>query len=117
MLHRFKVIFDYSRKRLILESNRRFVEPEEYDMSGIDLIAEGPDFKSFKVRAVTENSPASAAGLLPGDLVLSLNGKTANAFTLDEIQTMFKREGREYLLAIRRGEKRQRINIKLRRLI
>ena len=61
LLRRFKVIFDYSRKRIILEANESFTEPFEYDMVGIRLRAESEDFKTVKVRRVSENSPAAAA--------------------------------------------------------
>ena len=34
LLRRFKVIFDYAHKRMILEPNASLAEPFEYDMSG-----------------------------------------------------------------------------------
>jgi hypothetical protein len=47
ILRRFKVIFDYTRGRLMLERNDHFDEPIEYDMSGISLRAYGNDFRTF----------------------------------------------------------------------
>lgn len=40
VLRRFKVIFDYSRRQMILEPNRHLSELEEYDMSGMLLVDE-----------------------------------------------------------------------------
>jgi len=37
---------------MILEPNRYLSEPEEYDMSGMFLIADGADFKTFKVKQI-----------------------------------------------------------------
>jgi hypothetical protein len=50
ILRRFKVVFDYSRQQMILEPNRNFSAPDEYDMSGMLLTAEGSDFNTLKVR-------------------------------------------------------------------
>ena len=60
---RFSVIFDYSRRQMILEPNRYISDSEEYDMSGMLLIAEGTDFKTLKVKRTVESSPAITAGL------------------------------------------------------
>jgi len=41
ILRRFQVIFDYSRKSVSLKPNRFFLEPFEYDMSGIVIAHDG----------------------------------------------------------------------------
>jgi C-terminal processing protease CtpA/Prc len=69
------------------------------------------------VRAVLENSPAAAAGLRVGDLITAINDKAATELTLEQLRQMFRREGREYLLNVKRGEETITIKIKLRRLI
>jgi len=117
ILRRFKVIFDYSRRQMILEPNRYISDLEEYDMSGMLLIAEGEDFKTFKVKQVVENSPAKAAGLLPGDIISEIDGKSVSNITLEQARQMFKQKGRSYRLNIERGERKIQTKIKLRRLI
>ena len=117
ILRRFKVIFDYSRQQMILEPNRHFSEPDEYDMSGLLLIAEGNDFKTFKVRHLIEDSPATAAGLSEGDVISAVNGTPASKLSLEQVRRMFKKEGQSYLLSIKRGDERTQIRISLRRLI
>ena len=117
LLRRFKLILDYSRKRAILESNEHFAEPYETGMSGALLTAEGTDLRTFTIYQIIENSPAADAGLLAGDIIVSIDGKPATEFNLDEVSRMFKQEGRSYALSVKRGEQTLRVEIKLRRLI
>lgn len=117
VLRRFKVIFDYSRRRMMLEPNEHSTDPFEYGMTGASITAEGADLKTYTISQVLENSPASESGLRLGDLIVSIDGKLASDFTLDQLSQMFKREGRSYLLTINRGAETLRIQIKLRRLI
>lgn len=117
VLRRFKVIFDYSRQRMILEPNRYLSDPEEYDMSGLLLVAEGKDFKTFRVRLIIENSPAMAAGLREGDLISAIDSKPTSNLTLEQVRQMFKQKGRSYRLIIDRDGLKVPTKIKLRRLI
>jgi hypothetical protein len=117
VLRRFKVIFEYSRERMILEPNKLFSDSYEYDMSGMLLVVEGSDAKAIKVRRVIDNSPGMRMGVHEGDVILNINGESAAKFTLEEVRQMFKREGLSYLLGIKRGEQQIQIKIKMRRLI
>ena len=74
LLRRFRVIFDYARRRMILEANRHFSEPDEFEMSGAAFTADAPNFNVFKVRQIIENSPAAQAGLLVGDVLTAIDG-------------------------------------------
>ena len=117
ILRRFRVVFDYSRQQMILEPNRTFSEPYEYDMSGLLLIAEGTDYTIFRVRQLIENSPATTAGLREGDVISAVNGKVAAKLTMEQVRQMFKQEGQSYLLSIKRGDEKMQTRIRLRRLI
>jgi len=103
LLRRFKVIFDYSRNRMILEPNAHFDEPINTDMSGADIIAEGPGFNTFRIRGVVPKSPAAEAGLLEGDLITAIDGRPATEFTLDKINMMLKQDGSEHTITIKRA--------------
>ena len=115
LLRRFRVIFDYSRQRMILEPNRFFSEPDEADMSGLALIAEPPDFKTIMVTRVRPNSPAAEAGLMPQDVITAVDGERATE--LSKLKHLFRQAGKEPLLTIRRGDQTMQMKIKLRRLI
>ena len=117
ILRRFKAIFDYSRQQMVLERNAAFSDPYEADMSGISLIAGGEDLKARYVYRVLPNSPAAEAGISDGDVIIAINGKPAGDSSLAQIGQLFKHEGKEFLLTIKRGEKLLRIKLKLRRLV
>ncbi len=117
LLRRFKVTLDYSRQQLMLEPNTHFDEPIETDMSGADIIAEGPGFKIFRIRGVVPNSPAAEAGLVEGDVITAIDGRPAAGFTLDQINMMFKQAGSAYTLTIRRASQLSDIKLKLKRSI
>ena len=117
LLRRFKVIFDYAHKRMILEPNGDLAAPFEYDMSGIRLRAEGEDFKILRARRLVENSPATEAGLHEGDVISAVDGKPAAELSLSQISQMFKQEGKEYLLDIIRADEKKQFRLKLRKLV
>jgi Aspartyl protease/PDZ domain len=117
LLSRFKVILDYSRKRIILEPNSHFARSDEYDMSGMRLISGDSKFKTFKVQRIIENSPAIDAGLREGDVIFKIDGSPAAKLTLERMRQMFKQPGRSYVLSVKRGDEVIQTKIKLRRLI
>jgi len=117
ILRKFSVIFDYTRRRLILEPNARYTEQLEYDMSGMSLRAYGEGLKTLRVYQVLDNSPASEAGLRVGDEVSSINGESASKFTLEKVLQMMKQPGREYKLLIKTASRTRLVMIKTRRLI
>ncbi len=63
VFRRFKVIIDYSRKRVILEPNSALNEPYEVGMSGIGFGHDEEDCKVHKIESIERNSPAIEAGL------------------------------------------------------
>ena len=114
---RFKVIFDYSRGRIILEKNKHFNEPYKYDASGLFLAAEGANFETLKVLSATENTPAFEAGLRDGDVITTIDGKRASKFSLERIRQMFTQKGRTFRLTVKRNGNTIKTKIKLRDLI
>lgn len=117
ILRRFKTIFDYSRRRMILDPNVLFSEPFEIDMSGMELLAEGDDFSIVLVDDVKPKSPAADSGVRGGDIITLIDNRPVKELTLEQIRQMFKQNGREYLLNVKRDGKEVRAKIKLRRLI
>jgi C-terminal processing protease CtpA/Prc len=64
----------------------------------------GRDFSTYRVTAILGGSPASEAGLVKGDLLISVDGKRADALGLLEIYRQFEQEGRELSLEIKRKD-------------
>ena len=117
VLRRFRVIFDYSRSRAILEATSAIRDPFETDMSGAFLIAEGPEFRAIKVRSILSGSPAAEAGIRPGDTLEWLDGQAVSQLPLDVVRQMFRVDGRTRLLRIRRGAATLKLTLRLRRLV
>ena len=117
ILKRFKVIFDYATRRLILERTAHSDDPLEYDMSGMSLRAYGADFRTFKISQVIEDSPAGGAGLRVGDIIERIDDVPASRLTLEQILQMMKAPDREYKLTIKRDRDTRLVLLKTRRLI
>lgn len=113
---RFRTFLDYGRRRMILEPTPALNEPFDRSFSGMALRAEGADYRTFLVREVLEDSPASEAGIVAGDVVTSIDGMAAESLTLTTIGEMLEKPvARE--LTIRRGEQLVKITVKPRPLI
>ena len=118
ILRRFKVIYDFSNRRIILEPNSHFKEPYEEDMSGMAVIPEmSGGQKVFRIRQILMNTPAAEVGLHEGDLIVAIDGKPSADFTAGRLARMFMQYGREFVLSIKRGDKAMQTRLKLKRLI
>jgi predicted aspartyl protease len=103
LLSRFTVIIDYYRKRMYLKKNYSFRRPFEYNMSGLEFMAQGKDLDKFEIKSVRKGSPGHQAGIQEGDLVVMLNGLDASRLTMSHIfSVMNSRDGRKIRLTIRR---------------
>ncbi len=117
ILRRFRVVFDYSRRRMMLEPNVHFSEPYEADMTGLDLATEGDDFSVVVVNEVEKNSPGAEAGIQGEDVITAIDGRPVKQFTITQIRKMFMLDGKEYLISLKRGQKELQTKLRLRRLI
>ena len=117
VLRRFRVIFDYGMQKMILEPVAAPHEPFEFDMSGAYLVAEGADFRTFRVSRVIANSPAAQVGLQVGDVIAAIDGKPAVQLTLEEVRRLFRLPDRQYRLELRRGAQVVNVRLKTRRLV
>ncbi|GAB3864236.1 hypothetical protein GCM10028824_01530 [Hymenobacter segetis] len=105
LLKRFALVIDYPHRRLLLRPNAKFREPFEHDMSGIDLLATGEDYRRFLILQVMPDSPAATAGIEANEELLSVNFLPANTFSLTQLDRMLHSEdGRVLLLVLRRPD-------------
>jgi hypothetical protein len=117
ILRRFKIILDYSRRQMILEPNADFEAPFDVDMSGMALVAEGRNFEAIQISRIYANTPASESGLGEGDTLLELNGAAAEKLGLEQIKRMFRVDGQEFQLVIKRDEQPLEFKLTTRRLV
>ena len=114
LLRRFKVIFDYARQRVILESNENMRQPYVYstEMIGVGISAEGKDFRSFLAHRIVAGSPAAKAGLKAGDVIAEIDGQTTNTLSLDQLRQILKQDKPQYVITIKRGQQTLPLRIK-----
>jgi hypothetical protein len=106
----FKTILDYSRSRIILERNQNVSTAK--DLSGLDIVAEPPRFRTYVVNGVAADSPAAAVGVQEEDTILAVDGQPTARLTLRELRRLFTRPG-ERVLRVRRGSKTIGLRLRL----
>jgi hypothetical protein len=113
---KFKVFLDYSHERIILEPNATFAEPFDRSSGGMHIVAQGNDYKTFRIKNILDSSPASEAGLQKEDVITAVDGKPAAQLSLSELLEMFERPV-AYRLTIRRGEQALQVTLTPRKLV
>jgi predicted aspartyl protease len=117
VLGRFTATYDYRRGLMRLRPGRRYRAPLRFDASGLSLTSEAPDFAAKRVRLVLPETPASEAGLRPGDRLLRFDGVAAARLSLGRLREMLRRPGRAHRLDILRDGRRLSIRLVTRTLI
>jgi hypothetical protein len=117
ILSRFRVIFDYANRRMILEPGADMAQPFESDMSGLAIVSTPPDYRTVRVARVQTGSPALDAGVQPGDEIESVDGAPAGEIGVPALRERFRREGQEIRLGLRRGAERLAVTVRTRRMI
>lgn len=112
---RFRVFLDYQRSRIILEPNEKFADPFDRALPGMSVVAEGNDYKTFRIREVLEGSAAAMAGFAVNDVILSIDGKDVAGLTLSRINELFEKPI-TYKLVVKRGEETKSLPLTPRRL-
>lgn len=113
---KFRLLLDYSHKRIIFEPNHSFNEDFDRAFGGLALVAEGRDYRTFRVTDVLENSPGTEAGLQKDDVITAIDGKAAAELSLTRIIELFERPV-SYKLVVRRGTQTLQVTLTPRRLV
>lgn len=114
ILQRFTVTLDYRNQRIGLEKNSLFDDPASKDRSGIMLVRDATN--RILIHRIVPGSPADEAGLLPGDILLSIDRRDAADFgNMEDILDLFRlSEETEMEIMIERKGERLRISLTLR---
>lgn len=105
ILRRFRVIIDYTSKRIALKRTFLLNDPFRYNMSGLELDAPVPGVPVYMISNLFKDSPADKAGFMVGDQILEINNKKAFEYRLQEIYQIFQsKPGKEiYIKILRNG--------------
>ena len=113
---RFRLFLDYDHARIILEPTPNLGEAFDRAYGGMALIAEGKDFTTFRISEVLEKSPAAEVGLQKDDVIVQVNDRPSNEYTLTRMNEMFERP-LTYKLKIRRGGQTLEVTLTPRKLV
>jgi hypothetical protein len=116
ILRRCTVFFDYERLHMILEPNADYGDPFEADWSGLILKTGGRGaFHDFTVVRALPGSPAEAAGIESGDVLVSADGVPAAQLTVHSLWSSFQTPGTTVELEFKRGDDTVKASLELRR--
>ena len=115
VFRRTKMILDYARSRVIFEAAPGFDAPYEVEMSGMRLGA--TPGQPVTIDYVIAASPAERAGIAAGDTLLAVDGRPARSGDLERIREMFREDGKQVRLSLRRGALPREVTITTRRMI
>ena len=108
-MRRFRVWIDYPHRRAILEPTYELGHRFDYDRSGMFLLAEGDGYRTLRVRRVAPGSPADAAGVMPGDRLVSINGRLIGRLGLEATRRLLRDDHRRCRVVVERDGKRLRL--------
>ncbi len=116
LLSRFVTTFDYARQNVYFLAHAGSSDREDFDRSGmwINQAAAG-----FRIEDIVIASPAAAAGLRIGDLILRVDGKRALSFNLHEMRMRLRdpAPGKSIKLTVQTGSYTRDLVLQLKNLL
>ena len=115
VLKRFNITFDYFHSTIYLEKNANFRRPSVFNRAGLAarITAEG-----VKVASIFTGSPAASSGIVPGDLILSIDGHAGTDLNGPYLFRVFRqRPGTVLRLLIRHGSLDREVRLELHNLL
>ncbi len=118
LLSRFTVVINFPQEKIYLKPTSQIRREFYFNMSGLNVRAKGASLNMFEVSEVREGSAGHEAGILPGDLILSINNLPTSSMKLEHINALFNsRPGRKLKLIISRGGENKSVELILSRQI
>jgi len=116
ILERFKCTLDYERRVLYLEPGAQYKKADTFSRSGLQLAKlEG----AVQVARVMPGSPAEKAGVREGDTIVTIAGRPATGYTVDEADELLEdgAVGSKVKLELMRGGKKKKATVTLREML
>jgi hypothetical protein len=116
LFRHFTLYLDYKHQKVIVEKGGNFDKVFPRDQSGLQIMV-GKDGQ-IEILTAAAGTPATTAGLMAGDKIVAINGKTADACGgIMGIKEMFRAAaGTAYAIDLIRNGKPQKVNLTLRDL-
>lgn len=89
VMSRMNIVFNFPQEEFYFKKNKAFKRAFHYNLSGLIVKAKGAQLNVFEITEVRTKSAAEEAGILPGDIILSLNGVGSSLLNLNMINTLF----------------------------
>ena len=118
LLSRFDIILDYINGKMYLRPNRTYKKKFNFDLSGLQVITSTKSKGNFTVYDVFPGTPASEAGIIPGDEILSINGLSAKLFRMEFlVSKLQRRPGKRIRLKYLRMNEKRKVEFRLREFL
>jgi PDZ domain/Aspartyl protease len=117
IFRRYRMTWNLPGKQVLFEETTESRLPFEFDMSGMFLVTSVDDFHDVRVLSVVDGGPASKAGIMPNDVLLSVDGVATKDLTLEQIRSQFKEDKASRILTLIRNGEQLRVKLVLRRLV
>lgn len=113
-LSRFTVVFNFPKEEIYLKKNSAFKKGFHYNLSGITVKAKGSKLNVYEITEVRKGSVADKAGVVEGDLIVTINGMAANQINLNIVNGLFNfKPGKKINLTLDRKGQRLKTFFKL----
>lgn len=114
VLSRFTVIFNFPKEEMYIKKNSSFKKKFHYNLSGLTIKAKGSRLDVFEVTEVREASTSDRAGVVVGDLVVSINGINTRSLQLNTINGFFNNKpGKKINLVLDRQGQQLKVSFEL----
>lgn len=118
VLKNFLVTFDYRGEAIYLKKRNSFKYKFDHDMSGLEIYIEKKPEDRFFVSRIEPGSPAEKAGMTEGDEIISLDFRSMQNYSLNELTEAFKEyDGKQMILEVLRKKERFIVFLRLKRRI